>query len=37
LRADPPVRRAAEKGLRKRYRGGRNLHVEMTFRDVVSP
>lgn len=37
LRADPPVRRAAEKGLRKRYRGGQAVHVEMTLGDVVSP
>lgn len=36
LRADPPVRKAAEKGARKPYRGS-NLHVEMTFGDVVSP
>jgi hypothetical protein len=36
LRADAPVRRAAEKGTRKPWRK-ENVHVEMTFGDVVSP
>jgi hypothetical protein len=36
LRADPPVRRAAEKGARKPWRK-EGVHVEMTFGDVVSP